>query len=128
MSDSYHVYVVEIKSGRHKGLQAVTHDRDEATSDERSEAGRRPPHGRADEPLADLESPADPGERISLHLLPYSNEEWLLIVRNVTRLSRLAECQTLWLTATVNVKNNGGTTPLISPSPTSATTTPLPFG
>jgi len=49
-------------------------------------------------------------------------------IRGVTRLSRLAECQTLWLTATVNVKNNGGTTPLISPSPTSATTTPLPFG
>ena len=30
MSDDCHVYVVEIKSGRHKGLQAVTHDRDEA--------------------------------------------------------------------------------------------------
>jgi len=51
-------------------------------------------------------------------------------IRGVTRLSRLAECQTLWLTATVNVKSNlGTTTPLISPRPTtSGSPSPLPFG
>jgi len=51
-------------------------------------------------------------------------------IRGVTRLSRLAECQTLWLTATVNTKTNLGTnTPLISPRPTtSGSPSPLPFG
>ena len=47
--------------------------------------------GRTDEPLADLDSPADPNVRLSLHLLPYSDEEWLVIVRDITRLTRLEQ-------------------------------------
>jgi two-component system phosphate regulon sensor histidine kinase PhoR len=47
--------------------------------------------GRTDEPLADLASPADPTVRLSLHLLGYSNEEWLVVVRDVTRLTRLEQ-------------------------------------
>ena len=47
--------------------------------------------GRTDEPLADLDSPADPDVRLSLHLLPYSDEEWLVIVRDITRLTRLEQ-------------------------------------
>ncbi|MDQ1686664.1 MAG: hypothetical protein QOC82_3401 [Frankiaceae bacterium] len=50
-------------------------------------------------------------------------------IRGVTRISRIEQCQTLWLTATVNVKNNLGGTPLISPRPTSTgSPSPLPFG
>jgi two-component system phosphate regulon sensor histidine kinase PhoR len=46
---------------------------------------------RTDEPLTDLASPAYPEVRLSLQLLPYSSEEWLLIVRDVTRITRLEQ-------------------------------------
>lgn len=49
-------------------------------------------------------------------------------IRGVTRISRLADCQTLWLTATVNTQNNLGTTPLITPHTPSSSPSPLPFG
>jgi len=50
-------------------------------------------------------------------------------IRGVTRVATIEQCKTLWLTATVNVKDSQlGQTPLISPHPTSSTTTPLPFG
>ena len=44
---------------------------------------------RTDEPLADVPSPADPGMRLSLRLLPFSDTEWLVVVRDVTQLMRL---------------------------------------
>ena len=46
---------------------------------------------RADETLMDLASPVDPEVRLSLRLLPYSDSEWLVIVRDVTRLVRLEQ-------------------------------------
>ncbi|MBV9098929.1 MAG: hypothetical protein JO079_12825 [Frankiaceae bacterium] len=49
-------------------------------------------------------------------------------IRGVTRISQLAQCQTLWLTATVNVKNNLGNTPIITPHTPSSSPSPLPFG
>ena len=45
--------------------------------------------GRMAEPMADLQSPLDPEVRLSLRLVPYSPDLWLLIVRDVTRLVRL---------------------------------------
>ena len=47
--------------------------------------------GRMAEPLADIASPVDPSVRLSLRLVPYSEDLWLLIVRDVTRLSRLEQ-------------------------------------
>jgi len=41
------------------------------------------------EPLEDVASPADPGMRLSLRLLPYSDELWLLLARDVSKLLRL---------------------------------------
>lgn len=50
-------------------------------------------------------------------------------IRGVTRISRLADCQTLWLTATVDTKNTlGNNTPIIPPHTPSASPSPLPFG
>src|SRR5690606_15546379 len=45
--------------------------------------------GRMAEPMGDLPSPISPEVRLSLRLVPYSPEHWLLIVRDVTRLERL---------------------------------------
>src|SRR3546814_18148960 len=45
--------------------------------------------GRMAEPLGDLQSPLDSSVRLSLRLVPYSDDLWLLIVRDVTRLVRL---------------------------------------
>jgi two-component system phosphate regulon sensor histidine kinase PhoR len=45
--------------------------------------------GRADEPLTDVPCPTDPTLRLSLRLLPYSGEQWLVVVRDVTQLMRL---------------------------------------
>jgi two-component system phosphate regulon sensor histidine kinase PhoR len=47
--------------------------------------------GRVDEPLMDMPSPADPVLRLSLRLLPYSSEQWLVVVRDVTQLMRLEQ-------------------------------------
>jgi two-component system phosphate regulon sensor histidine kinase PhoR len=47
--------------------------------------------GRADEPLVDVPCPTDPALRLSLRLLPYSGEQWLVVVRDVTQLMRLEQ-------------------------------------
>ena len=47
--------------------------------------------GRMAEPLADIASPLDPSIRLSLRLVPYSEDLWLLIARDVSRLTRLEE-------------------------------------
>jgi two-component system phosphate regulon sensor histidine kinase PhoR len=47
--------------------------------------------GRMAEPLGDVPSPLDPSVRLSLRLVPYSDDLWLLIVRDVSRLTRLEE-------------------------------------
>src|SRR5690554_5330649 len=45
--------------------------------------------GRNAEPLADVPSPVDPATRLSLRLIPYSDELWLLVARDVTKLMHL---------------------------------------
>ena len=45
--------------------------------------------GRNAEPMEDVASPVDPGRRLSLRLLPYSDELWLLLARDVSKLLRL---------------------------------------
>lgn len=45
--------------------------------------------GRHAEVLMDEASPADPSIRLSLRLIPYSEELWLLVARDVTKLMRL---------------------------------------
>ena len=45
--------------------------------------------GREDEVLPDLPSPADPSMRLSLRLIDYAPTQWLVVVRDVTRLTRL---------------------------------------
>lgn len=47
--------------------------------------------GETDEPLTDLPSPVDPMVRISLRLIPYSSSQWLVVVRDVTKLMRLEQ-------------------------------------
>ena len=45
--------------------------------------------GRNAEPMEDVASPVDPQRRLSLRLLPYSEDLWLLLARDVSRLLRL---------------------------------------
>ena len=45
--------------------------------------------GDVDEPLMDLPCPQDENIRLSLRLLPYSNEQFLVVVRDVTKLMQL---------------------------------------
>lgn len=45
--------------------------------------------GRNAEPMEDVTSPEDPQRRLSLRLLPYSEDLWLLLARDVSRLLRL---------------------------------------
>ena len=47
--------------------------------------------GMTDEPLLDVPSPADPMVRLSLRLIPYSPTQWLVVVRDVTKLMRLEQ-------------------------------------
>ncbi len=47
--------------------------------------------GRNAEPMMDVASPADPARRLSLRLIPYSDELWLLVARDVTKLMRLEQ-------------------------------------
>lgn len=50
-------------------------------------------------------------------------------VRGLTRVAEVQPCQTLWLIAVVKVAGTGaGTSPLLSPHPTSSVTSALPFG
>nr|WP_211251984.1 phosphate regulon sensor histidine kinase PhoR [Arenimonas malthae] len=44
-----------------------------------------------DEPLTDVASPTDPMVRLSLRLIPYSATQWMLVVRDVTKLMRLEQ-------------------------------------
>lgn len=45
--------------------------------------------GRNAEPISDAPSPPDPSRRLSLRLIPYSDDLWLLVARDVTKLMRL---------------------------------------
>jgi two-component system phosphate regulon sensor histidine kinase PhoR len=45
--------------------------------------------GQTDEPMMDVPSPLDDNVRLSLRLLKYSPEQWLVVVRDVTQLMRL---------------------------------------
>lgn len=45
--------------------------------------------GRNAEPMEDVASPVDPERRLSLRLLPYSEDLWLLLARDVSKLLRL---------------------------------------
>jgi two-component system phosphate regulon sensor histidine kinase PhoR len=45
--------------------------------------------GRNAEPLLDVASPAAPDVRLNLRLIPYSDELWLLVARDVTKVMRL---------------------------------------
>lgn len=47
--------------------------------------------GRHAEPMLDALSPADPAIRLSLRLIPYSDELWLLVARDVSKLMRLEQ-------------------------------------
>jgi two-component system, OmpR family, phosphate regulon sensor histidine kinase PhoR len=47
--------------------------------------------GRNAEPLMDTPSPVDPETRLSLRLIPYSDELWLLVARDVSKLMRLEQ-------------------------------------
>lgn len=47
--------------------------------------------GQIDEPLLDQPSPRELNVRLSLRLLPYSPEHWLLVVRDITKLLRLEQ-------------------------------------
>lgn len=47
--------------------------------------------GRSAEPLQDIASPADPELRLNLHLIPYSQELWMLVARDVTKVMRLEQ-------------------------------------
>ena len=45
--------------------------------------------GRNAEPMVDVASPANPDLRLHLRLIPYSDELWLLVARDVTKMMRL---------------------------------------
>jgi two-component system, OmpR family, phosphate regulon sensor histidine kinase PhoR len=47
--------------------------------------------GRHAEPLLDVSSPAQPDLRLSLRLIPYSDELWLLVARDVSKLMHLEQ-------------------------------------
>ncbi len=47
--------------------------------------------GRNAKPMTDVASPVDPDLRLDLRLVPYSDELWLLIARDVTRTVRLEQ-------------------------------------
>ena len=47
--------------------------------------------GRNAEPMLDTASPVDPNLRLSLRLIPYSDEYWLLVARDVSKLLRLEQ-------------------------------------
>ncbi|NZA26349.1 phosphate regulon sensor histidine kinase PhoR [Luteimonas sp. SJ-92] len=47
--------------------------------------------GRHAEPLLDVPSPVDPALRLSMRLIPYSQELWLLVARDVSKLMHLEQ-------------------------------------
>lgn len=46
---------------------------------------------RTDEPLLDVPAPTDPGVRLSLRLIPYADDGWLLVARDITKLMHLEQ-------------------------------------
>lgn len=48
-------------------------------------------HGRRAEPMLDVASPVSPDLRLELRLIPYSEDLWLLVARDVTKLVRLEQ-------------------------------------
>jgi hypothetical protein len=49
-------------------------------------------------------------------------------IRGVTRITQLAQCQTLWLTATARAGGPLGNSPLVPSHTPTASSSPLPFG
>ena len=49
-------------------------------------------------------------------------------VRGITRLTSLGTCKTLWLVESVTTTGTAGTSPILSPHPTSSQTSAPPFG
>jgi len=47
--------------------------------------------GRNAEPLMDTPSPVSPEIRLNLHLIPYSDDYWLLVARDATKMMRLEQ-------------------------------------
>ncbi|MEP6908668.1 MAG: phosphate regulon sensor protein PhoR, partial [Pseudoxanthomonas sp.] len=47
--------------------------------------------GRNAEPMLDAASPVDPDMRLNLRLIPYSDEYWLLVARDVSKMLRLEQ-------------------------------------
>ena len=47
--------------------------------------------GRNAEPMLDAASPADPELRLNLRLIPYSDQHWLLVARDVSKMLRLEQ-------------------------------------
>lgn len=47
--------------------------------------------GRYADPILDANSPVDPGIRLHLRLIPYSEDHWLLVARDVTKLLHLEQ-------------------------------------
>ncbi|MBN3585293.1 hypothetical protein JYB64_23170, partial [Algoriphagus aestuarii] len=47
--------------------------------------------GRNAEPLLDVASPASPEVRLNLRLIPYSEDMWLVVARDVTKMMRLEQ-------------------------------------
>lgn len=47
--------------------------------------------GRTDEPLMDMPAPMDDTVRLSYRLIPYFDDQWLLVVRDVTKLMHLEQ-------------------------------------
>lgn len=47
--------------------------------------------GRNAEPMLDAASPVDPDLRLNLRLIPYSDEHWLLVARDVSKMLRLEQ-------------------------------------
>ena len=48
-------------------------------------------HARAGEPLIDVAAPAQPDIRMSMRLIPYAQDQWLLVVRDVSVLLKLEQ-------------------------------------
>ena len=78
-----------------RGLLGLSYPRDTGTPIGPRLAGLSVPNwlagGRHAEVLMDEASPADPSVRLSLRLIPYSEELWLLVARDVSKLMRLEQ-------------------------------------
>ncbi len=48
-------------------------------------------HAKAGEPLIDVAAPAQPDVRMSMRLIPYAQDQWLLVVRDVSMLLKLEQ-------------------------------------